>query len=205
MIKAILFTTTCLTTLFQIRKTFLLGKVEYISIRGIERQLVAHNTSYIFILPEVIADIVHHPALQYANGTPFYHIVAEPYSKPIREFYIPSKKKKNLVFTDISPQFLYFFPTIMSQRFFTLWDRLVESGISVQIEQRSIVTYKMIRESWLRSELLSRSLDLTELQMEIDGSQIMLMVFLIGFGYSLAGIVFVFELVWKSNRLTRRK
>lgn len=64
------------------RPTFSKGKVRFISVGLIERMLLAHNTSFIYILPEVIADIVHHPLLHHRNGTPVYHIVEEPYSNP---------------------------------------------------------------------------------------------------------------------------
>lgn len=56
---------------------------DFRSIGQIERALLKHDTSRAFVLPDVIADIVHDPALRYANGTAVYHVVAEPYCKYI--------------------------------------------------------------------------------------------------------------------------
>lgn len=50
------------------------------SVGQIEQAMLHHNTQSAFVLPEEIADLVHHPLLQFANGSPVYHIVAEPYS-----------------------------------------------------------------------------------------------------------------------------
>lgn len=57
-----------------------------ISVGEIEYSLMKREIRFAFVLPETIADIVHHPALQYANGTPVYHIVAEPYSNDRCQF-----------------------------------------------------------------------------------------------------------------------
>lgn len=57
-------------------------KIQYLTVVQIEEALLTRsyeNTA--FVLPKPIADIVYHPALQYANGTPVYHILSEPYSK----------------------------------------------------------------------------------------------------------------------------
>lgn len=53
----------------------------FASVGRIELCLLKHETRFAYVLPESIADVVHHPALRYANGTPVFHIVAEPYSK----------------------------------------------------------------------------------------------------------------------------
>lgn len=52
----------------------------FASVGDIELELLKHATWSAFVLPESIADVVHHPALRYTNGTPVYHVVTEPYS-----------------------------------------------------------------------------------------------------------------------------
>lgn len=63
---------------------------EIIAVQEIEDRLVAHDTSSIFVFPELISDIVYQPELQHANGTPVYHVVGEVYreysSRSIEEF-----------------------------------------------------------------------------------------------------------------------
>lgn len=57
--------------------------VVYLSVGQIEDMLLAHNISGAFVLPEPIADIVQTPALQFLNGAPVYHVVAETYGTSI--------------------------------------------------------------------------------------------------------------------------
>lgn len=55
----------------------------FASVGAIELDLLRHATRFAYVLPETIADIVDHPALHYANRTPVYHVVGEPYRKKI--------------------------------------------------------------------------------------------------------------------------
>lgn len=53
--------------------------VTLMSVASIERSMLAHDTNTVFVLPEAIADIVQHPRMKHLNGTPVYHVIAEPY------------------------------------------------------------------------------------------------------------------------------
>lgn len=167
--------------------------------------MLIHDTSTAFVLPEPIADIVHHPSMQYRNGTPVYHIVAEPYSILLQQFKTPSigfTVVLLLPIIDIAPQCIYFIPNYLHNTLFALWDRLMESGITIYHERSTIATYKMVRSEWLDSVRRTEDENIDQNDEGLS-SDLSLLLFVLGLGFSAAGFVFLLEILW--NTFSSRK
>lgn len=78
----------------------------------------------------------------------------------------------------------------MAHRFFTLWDRMVESGIRDVMEQRSVSAYKSIRSKFIERHMATTN---DEPTVESIGSELILLLLIMGIGYSLGVAMFVLE------------
>lgn len=139
--------------------------------------------------------------MKHSNGTPVYHIVAEPYSKLFEcHIYMIQTIITTYFSKGILPFFLVFVPHMMQARFFALWDRLVESGIDAHVNDQIIALYKTIRYEWSKSSVGEPHLAVedTDGNGTADGfnGQLMLLMLVFGFGNGFAGLVFGMELLW---------
>lgn len=80
---------------------------------------------------------------------------------------------------------------MMHRRFITLWDRLVESGINVHVERRTIELYKAVRSLRIRQIKIKRENDYGAPNTDWSDLAFFLLVFAIGNAASV--LVFLIE------------
>lgn len=163
-------------------------RISLASIIEIEKALLSHETGVAYVFPETICDIIYHPAFQHGNGTPLYHIMSEPFSKLIKNL------EPNLtlnVSEGVSPQFVIMYPKMWQAPFFDLWNRLEGSGIDMHLKRQTVRLYKMMRLEWLDSVKSTKMSNSVE--DESIGSDLWLLLFVLGFGYILASLCFLVE------------
>lgn len=96
---------------------------------------------------------------------------------------------------DIAPQVMIFMPQGLRNTVSILWDRLIESGITMYHQSKTIATYKMIRSEWLNAVSVP-NYENSGKNEDALSSNLKIMLFVLGLGYSAAGFAFCLELLW---------
>lgn len=170
----------------------------------IEQSLLNNLPGSAFVLPEPIADIVHLPELIYSNGTPAFRIIPEHYRIIIKPTCLVLTLICKLCFSflDVSTQFLLFHPLIMQDRFYALWQRMVESGINQYEQRQHFALYKAVRSEMFRlTQTYRQPLHENENMNNYDELPILLFHLVLGVGYAMALLAFAFELVCDYNKI----
>lgn len=83
----------------------------------------------------------------------------------------------------------------MQYRLVAVWDQLVASGIDNYIKQQNLAFYKTIRSDWLYRMHLQTNTD-ELINYEGYNTTVILLLVVLGIGYSMAILAFGIELVW---------
>lgn len=91
---------------------------------------------------------------------------------------------------------MYLKPRVMQYRLFELWDQLVESGIYMHKQRRTVAAYKAAR-SHLFDIVAKRRATTRPARIDTDESRLqMLLACVLTCGHGLAALAFAAELVW---------
>lgn len=103
----------------------------------------------------------------------------------------------------ISMEFIAVVPFMMQNRLMSLWSRLVESGINAHVERKTTDLYRAARSEWFVRQNGTAKASNDE-HNDSGSNEMILLLLVLCIGHSMAGVAFLFELVWASEwRITR--